>query len=849
MPFPAWQLVLISAVVSHEVRLEPHLQGAIGPSYSLSESSASPPPRLGQNGTVPQSHPELAKEESVASEAQGQDVPNCAVEINHATLFDRAFLCPRAESLYKLFENFKRESPNMRVKITVKKVDGPLTLQPPPNIIIALFLPNANVTRLSNGTANQFTAQALPHAPLASLVQLDLRNNPLLELEGMQWLGVLRSLTVLILRETPVTDRELPPLLARLPLLQHLDISSSGLPYLPEEAFNKNPELKHLDLSNNEFKKITLPENLIRGLTHLNISSCRLEEVSVPAAAWEERWSTPSSQGRLSTLDVSKNRLKWLPSRLVEALNIFSYVIIKDNLWNAACTRCPLYHLWQYSRRASRDVVGKEELDCFRQDVLLSCGWDNCPTECYCDDRNKTVNCTGKGLVALPTIVPSETETLVVDDNAISNLNNLASPTYCSLRHLSVKRNRVTELLLSEEGKCECHTQEYYPKTPKCFPQHLHTVSLEDNRIEGLTASDCPLLYPLHTLRMPRNKLDSLGAQVCGSLGRLRALDLAHNSIASVTSSDLATYPFLQSLNLSHNALEKLVPNFPPEFTSLDVSPNCLWRLTSEDKSLPRTPYRTEKSLEDLKLTEGDNCTTPGRPGRGGEEEEEEKRSSVCDGMKEKVFMIFISWVIITIILLYVCYVYARQGRCWSSREGTIAQENEDTSECKYSVFVVHSSHDREIVRNKIIIPLFQRGYSVAWHENVFVPGAWILENIERAVRNSQSMVVFATDNLAASRCSLQEIRRGRYEEMDREGFRIMALVTETLPRALKQELYEIVALRTHIQYSDRDYIEKICNFLPPPRPVPLQDASLPNAFSIRSQLDRFDEMRRENSK
>lgn len=100
---------------------------------------------------------------------------------------------------------------------------------------------------------------------------------------------------------------------------------------------------------------------------------------------------------------------------------------------------------------------------------------------------------------------------------------------------------------------------------------------------------------------------------------------------------------------------------------------------------------------------------------------------------------------------------------------------------------------------------------------------------------------------MSKKRCSLQEIRRGRYEEMDREGFRIMALVTETLPRALKKELYEIVALRTHIQYSDRDYIEKICNFLPPPRPVPLQDASLPNAFSIRSQLDRFDEMRREN--
>lgn len=63
------------------------------------------------------------------------------------------------------------------------------------------------------------------------------------------------------------------------------------------------------------------------------------------------------------------------------------------------------------------------------------------------------------GLVALPTIVPSETETLVVDDNAISNLNNLASPTYCSLRHLSVKRNRVTELC--EDFLCVCVDDAY----------------------------------------------------------------------------------------------------------------------------------------------------------------------------------------------------------------------------------------------------------------------------------------------------------------------------------------------------------------------------------------------------
>ncbi|XP_063610478.1 uncharacterized protein LOC134784362, partial [Penaeus indicus] len=122
---------------------------------------------------------------------------------------------------------------------------------------------------------------------------------------------------------------------------------------------------------------------------------------------------------------------------------------------------------------------------------------------------------------------------------------------------------------------------------------------------------------------------------------------------------------------------------------------------------------------------------------------------------------------------------------------------------------------------------------------------ALVTETLPRALKKDlYEIVALRTHIQYSDRSSLQEIRRGRYEELDREEFKVMALVTETLPRALKKDLYEIVALRTHIQYSDRDYIEKICQFLPQPRPVPVQDAPPLNAASIRLHLDRFDEMR-----
>lgn len=72
-----------------------------------------------------------------------------------------------------------------------------------------------------------------------------------------------------------------------------------------------------------------------------------------------------------------------------------------------------------------------------------------------------------------------------------------------------------------------------------------------------------------------------------------------------------------------------------------------------------------------------------------------------------------------------------------------------------------------------------------------------------------------------------------------------MALVTETLPRELNRDLYEIVALRTHVLLSDRDYIDQICNFLPQPAPFANRpDGVYMTDSNIQALLQKYEELK-----
>ncbi|XP_068245916.1 uncharacterized protein [Palaemon carinicauda] len=219
----------------------------------------------------------------------------------------------------------------------------------------------------------------------------------------------------------------------------------------------------------------------------------------------------------------------------------------------------------------------------------------------------------------------------------------------------------------------------------------------------------------------------------------------------------------------------------------------------------------------------------------------------VCDELIRTAVIL----VIFIILVLLTCYIiYLRNSSTCIKRkfepQKTIAKRR------KYDCFVVCSSEDFTRVREMIIVPLSQRGYSIAWHENAFVPGDWIMHNVERAVQNSSQMMIFGTQNLVSSRWGLHEIRRGCHEEFVNPDYKVLALVDETLPKTLNRDLYDIVCLRTHIKLTDPDYIEQICRFLPPqelPENSDLQPDNLQESLNdINEFLERYEEIRRKET-
>ncbi|CAL4139076.1 unnamed protein product, partial [Meganyctiphanes norvegica] len=160
----------------------------------------------------------------------------------------------------------------------------------------------------------------------------------------------------------------------------------------------------------------------------------------------------------------------------------------------------------------------------------------------------------------------------------------------------------------------------------------------------------------------------------------------------------------------------------------------------------------------------------------------------------------------------------------------TQAEVADRTQGRRYDVYIVHAIEDREFVEEHLVQQLINEGYQVAWHDNMFIPGNLFVDDMGKAVKTSRRMLVVATGNLERSNSGIMEIREGRQEEARVHGYRITALVTETFPiqGELRPELFEIVHRRTHVVFTDRDYIKKICGFLP--RPAPIRMASSRNS-------------------
>ncbi|KAK7081720.1 hypothetical protein SK128_017615 [Halocaridina rubra] len=804
-----------------------------------------------------------------------------------------SFKCPNYRALTASLRCFISKCGNIgNITIELEDVNGVLNLGTLPTVkIVSLRIKNANLTDIviSESRISEISE---------SLQELDLQGNPKFNASTILSFGRLRSLTHLYLRNTTLNALEynLSDLLKRIPKLTHLDLSATGMNTLQAD-FTGNMDLKYLDISRNKLGTITLTEKVINQLSYLNVSGNGVSTIEIVQSS-HLKSITPRAEHQnmtrnLRVLDVSNNKLTYIPQLLIEALVQENPVLkLGNNSWSAGCGKCSFYYMWKFLRnkrssweRNERSSWGKL-FNCFREnEVLQKCDWDMCPRGCHCDQNSKVVNCTATGLKKLPEVGPSQVETLIVKRNHLTSLLGIESPIWCNLKTLDADENNITSLLpLGVSGKCRCYEEgNYYSEDMSCFPQNLENLYLNKNNLKSFHTSDCSILYPLKRLEVSRNQVTQPNVEDCSYFEQLEVLDLSHNKIRYVDESKFASFPLLKRLLLSHNDIRQVHLEdviVMRQLKLLDLSYNDL-NYVDDKLSVPRTIFYTNNTprLENLFLNNNSlsylsyalslsefpnlkNLTLHNNPwfcccpdldtfmeslsnskfsalkqarqdmrcgaaskytmGRKFDDftnevclEERSRNNVLLTG--NNMLLTVLGTILLAVIIIYfiVKLVYSN---IFKAMNRTVAQSRQEASNRrKYDCFVVSSSADQEKLYENVIEPLTQRGYRIAWHHNAFRPGYWIHENIERAVRNSSRMLVYATKNANASKWVRREITRGRHEEFVHHDFKIVALVDETLPLHLYPEIFELVQLRTHILLSDRDYIQQICHFLPPP--------------------------------
>ncbi|XP_068241824.1 toll-like receptor 2 isoform X2 [Palaemon carinicauda] len=745
----------------------------------------------------------------------------------------------------------------------------------------------------SDDGATIFTSNTV----LRSLKTLDLSGNPDFNAQDLRNLEKLESLTSLFMKGSAnkTLDEQLPYLLKNLPNLEYLNVHSTGITYLDDpDIFDSNKKLKHLDISGNDkLSVITFHADFIHQMIYLNLSNCILRRIKVEEdLMWNMHHYNQKDVGIMEVLDVSNNRLKEIPPSLLSALRNYSFLLnISRNAFGEASENCQTFHLWHFLQLLPTEVhvpgkesgrglvVGEEELR-FREKIALSkCQWNSCPPGCQCNSKEKIVDCSNIGLKTMPQVAPSSAEILLLQNNNLTTLEGIQSAAWCNLKILDVGYNNVSQIFDDRkiQGNCKCETKEAYSiEQAHCLPQNLEKIHLNNNTLQNFTKNDCLLLPPLHELDLSGNKMKTLAPVCHGPLVYLETLNVTGNTIGNISIHDISQYPSLKTLHISEGTTLVLGKNLHlyGENLNLDIvgtSPSTPLTTYSAIplESSPTTPAEPSGTilttysaipLEPSPTTPAEpsgttlttysaipldsSPTTPAEPsGTTSSEASPPVKGTQNPQVPDELIMTFLAIMILLILVLLTCYT-----NYWRNLSNVIKRKfgppKTVAKRKKYDCFVVCSSRDFKQVRELLIVPLTQRGYSIAWHDNAFVPGDWIMHNVERAVQNSSRMLIFGTKNLVSSRWSLHEIRRGCHEEFVNPDFKVLALVTPTLPRKLNRDIYEIVCLRTHIKLTDRDYIEQICRFLPSQELLQNSDLQ-PDMNDINQLLERYEEIRR----
>ncbi|XP_053323510.1 leucine-rich repeat-containing protein 24 [Spea bombifrons] len=177
----------------------------------------------------------------------------------------------------------------------------------------------------------------------------------------------------------------------------------------------------------------------------------------------------------------------------------------------------------------------------------------SCPAECRC--YSMTVECGSKGLKSIPQNIHPSTQTMFLQDNAITQIQQQDLSPLSGLQYLYIQNNSISGL---EAGAFT--TQ-----------QHLVELALNGNRIHLINSSIFKGLEHLRVLYLAGNQITRLLAYTFSNLQRLQELHLQENSIEVLQDQAFSGLSSLALLDLSRNNLRTVSRSILRPLLSLQV--------------------------------------------------------------------------------------------------------------------------------------------------------------------------------------------------------------------------------------------------------------------------------------
>ncbi|KAI9781897.1 MAG: cysteinyl-tRNA synthetase [Peltula sp. TS41687] len=443
---------------------------------------------------------------------------------------------------------------------------------------------------------------------LANLREVDIRFNAISSVEVFSQLpqleqfmaghnaisvfeGSFPKLRTLNLNHNPVTRFAL---LQSVPTLTTLTLSDAKLTHLPDDLFEKMPNLEKLILDKNHFGTITPQIGKLRRLEHLSLAKNSLSSLPPDIGALLN----------LRLLDVRENNLKKLPPEIwcalkLETLNLSSNVLeafpkpgtpapaILGDLVESPVTG-PTSGTPTLSVSTSLEDLGKLESVSSRrpsQGGLLSVG--SSPGTAQRKGSIVSVYGPGGRKASVISRTFSEGTTVVPGPRKDSGFSNRMAATFAgSLKQLYMADNRLNDEVFDE----------------LTLLAELRTLNLSYNEIYDIPAHSLTRWPNLTEFYISGNELTSLPADDFQRQSLLKVMHINANKF-QVLPAELGKIDKLAVLDCASNALKYNVSNWPYDW-NWNYNPNLKYLSLSGNKKLEIKPVQTS-----LPNREGKNLT------------------------------------------------------------------------------------------------------------------------------------------------------------------------------------------------------------------------------------------------